>query len=235
MTVRQFLTQHDLASYADVFDRQNVGLEDLGHLSDDDLQADFGMRPYIDRKRFKAAVASLVSGGLSYESLTSGSRANTSPPGPSTSASTLSSIGSYDLYERIGEGGMGSVYRGRHRSSGIAQRQGGDVAIKVVHAHLLSKGDASERFRREAEALALLDHPNIVKVHDVVEEAGRTAIVMEWVPGRALSAVIGKETGPIPWDRAQASVGALLSAVAHAHSRGIVHRDLKPENIVVRG
>jgi serine/threonine-protein kinase len=70
-------------------------------------------------------------------------------------------------------------------------------------------------------------------VHDVVEESGRTAIVMEWVPGRALSAVIGKETGPIPWDRAQALVGPLLSAVAHAHSRGIVHRDLKPENIVV--
>jgi formylglycine-generating enzyme required for sulfatase activity len=103
----------------------------------------------------------------------------------------------------------------------------------VVHAQLLSKGDISERFRREAEALTLLDHPNIVKVHDVVEESGRTAIVMEWVPGRALSAVIGKETGPIPWDRAQAMVVPLLSAVSHAHSRGIVHRDLKPENIVV--
>ena len=142
-------------------------------------------------------------------------------------------VGVYDLLEKVGDGGMGAVYRGRHRITSMAARQGGDVAVKLVHPHLLSKGDMAERFRREAETLAALDHPNIVRIFDVVDAGGRTAIVMEWVPGRPLSAVIGKETGPIPWERAQRLVGPILSAVAHAHGRGVIHRDLKPENIVV--
>ena len=190
-------------------------VSDLAEVTDDELRSLIGMASFADRKRFRAAVGSAPP-------------RSSNPP-----VASVSSMGSYDLLELIGDGGMGSVYRGRHRAAAMAARQGGDVAVKLVHAHLLAKGDISERFRREAEALAALDHPNIVKVHDVVEESGRTAIVMEWVPGRPLSAVIGKETGPIPWERAQDLVGQLLSAVSHAHSRGVVHRDLKPENIVV--
>ena len=190
-------------------------VSDLAEVTDDELRSLIGMASFADRKRFRAAVGSAPP-------------RSSNPP-----VASVSSIGSYDLLELIGEGGMGSVYRGRHRAAAMAARQGGDVAVKLVHAHLLAKGDISERFRREAEALAALDHPNIVKVHDVVEESGRMAIVMEWAPGRPLSAVIGKETGPIPWDRAQAVVAQLLSAVDHAHSRGVVHRDLKPDNIVV--
>ena len=215
MTIREFLTRHDLAAYADAFEAQGVVVSDLAEVTDDELRSLIGMASFADRKRFRAAVGSAPP-------------RSTNPP-----VASVSSLGSYDLLELIGEGGMGSVYRGRHRAAAMAARQGGDVAVKLVHAHLLAKGDISERFRREAEALAALDHPNIVKVHDVVEESGRTAIVMEWVPGRPLSAVIGKETGPIPWERAQAVVAQLLSAVSHAHSRGVVHRDLKPENIVV--
>jgi serine/threonine-protein kinase len=142
-------------------------------------------------------------------------------------------VGAYELIEMVGEGGMGAVFRARHRMPAMAARQGGDVAIKLVHAHLLSEAEAIERLRREAETLASLDHPNIVKVCDLIEETGRTAIVMEWVPGRPLSQVIGTETGPIPWDRALSLVRPMLEAVAHAHSRGVVHRDLKPENILV--
>ncbi len=98
-------------------------------------------------------------------------RASMPPSGsPGVSASSVPSIGAYDLMEKVGEGGMGAVYRGRHRVSAMAARQGGDVAIKVVHPHLLSKGVLVERLRREAEALACLEHPNIVKVYDVVEE-----------------------------------------------------------------
>ena len=206
MTIREFLTRHDLAAYADAFEAQGVVVGDLADVTDDELKSQLGMASFADRKRFKTAAGSLGS----------------SPPRSSVPpVSSVSSIGSYDLLELIGEGGMGSVYRGRHRAAAMAARQGGDVAVKLVHAHLLAKGDISERFRREAEALAALDHPNIVKVHDVVEESGRMAIVMEWVPGRALSAVIGKETAPIPWDRAQAIVGPLLSAVAHARRVGV--------------
>jgi hypothetical protein len=115
----------------------------------------------------------------------------------------------------------------------MAARQGGDVAIKMVHAHLLSNAEVVERLRREADALASLEHPHIVKVHDVVEEGGRAAIVMEWVPGRPLSRVIGTETGPVPWERASAWVRPMLDAVAHAHARGVIHRDVKPENMVI--
>jgi uncharacterized membrane protein YhaH (DUF805 family) len=154
---------------------------------------------------------------------------NTAPGG----GGALGLIGAYELLEKVGEGGMGSVYRGRHRVAAMAARQGGEVAVKVVHPNLLAKADMVERLRREAEALAALEHPNIVKVFDVVEENGQTGIVMEWVPGRPLSMVIGEETGPIPWERAQFWVRPILDAVAHAHERGVVHRDLKPENIVV--
>ena len=143
------------------------------------------------------------------------------------------SVGAYKLLEAVGEGGMGTVYRGRHRVEAMAQRQGGDVAVKLLHPHLASKEGWVDRFRREAEALAALDHPNIVKFYDVVEESGRFGIVMEWVPGRPLSQIIGRETGPIPWDRAQGMVNALLTAVAHAHKRGVIHRDLKPDNVRV--
>ena len=148
-----------------------------------------------------------------------------------SSAAAVAAIGAYDLYELVGEGGMGAVYRGRHRIPAMAARQGGDVAVKLLHPHLAGKDGWVERFRREAEALATLDHPNIVRVFDVVEEAGRFALVMEWVPGRPLSHVIGRETGPIPWERARGMVAPLLSAVEHAHGRAVVHRDLKPDNI----
>lgn len=142
-------------------------------------------------------------------------------------------IGSYVLLEHIGDGGMGVVCRARHRVGMMASRQGGDVAIKLLHAHLCSQAALVSRFRREAEALGALDHPNIVKVYDLIEESGRLAIVMEWIPGRTLSDLIGKVTGPIPWERARTLMVPLLQAMEHAHSRDIVHRDLKPDNIRV--
>jgi serine/threonine-protein kinase len=133
----------------------------------------------------------------------------------------------------VGEGGMGLVFRGAHVDEGVRAKQGGDVAVKVMHAHLARHEDFIQRFRREADALAKLQHPNIVKIHDVVEASGTLALVMAWVPGQSLAHRIGHEYGPIPWHRAAPLFGALLEAMEHAHARGVIHRDLKPENVIV--
>ena len=142
-------------------------------------------------------------------------------------------VGAYRLLGRIGQGGMGSVFRGRHRSAAIADRQGGDVAIKVMHPRFARDEHFQQRFEREASLGLKLDHPGIVKVHDLVVDAGTLALVMEWVEGRSLASLIGNELGPIPWPRAWPMFQQLLDAVEHAHGRGVIHRDLKPDNVMV--
>ena len=142
-------------------------------------------------------------------------------------------LGAYQFVGQIGEGGMGVVYRGRHRRETIAQTQGGDVAIKVLHAHYARNERIKGLFEREADLGVKLDHPGIVKVHELLVDAGRLALVMEFVEGRSLDAIIAQEVGPIPWPRARPMVQQLLDAVGYAHGQGVIHRDLKPENIIV--
>jgi serine/threonine protein kinase len=144
-----------------------------------------------------------------------------------------SSMGSYRVLGDIGQGGMGRVYRGRHRIDRFAERQGGDVAIKVLHAQYAERADILERFEREAELGIRLEHPGIVRVFELISDGGRVALVMELVEGRPLSEMIGSETGPIPWPRAEALVHQMLSAVEYAHAQGVIHRDLKPENVMI--
>jgi serine/threonine protein kinase/formylglycine-generating enzyme required for sulfatase activity len=145
----------------------------------------------------------------------------------------LTEVGAYRLLGLIGEGGMGAVYRGRHRSEAIAERQGVDVAVKVIHPQFARNPDYRNRFEREAALGLMLDHPGIVKVHDLVVDAGNLALVMDFVDGRPLSESIGDASSPVPWDEAWPLVKKLLDAVGYAHDQGVVHRDLKPENILV--
>ena len=152
--------------------------------------------------------------------------------GPSDTT-VLTEVGAYRLLGLIGEGGMGAVYRGRHRSDTIAERQGGDVAVKVMHPQYARNPDYRDRFEREASLGLKLDHPGIVKVHDLVVDGGNLALVMDFVDGRPLSDFIGVAVGPIPWDRAWPLFQKLLEAVGYAHDQGVVHRDIKPENILV--
>ena len=152
---------------------------------------------------------------------------------PATPPGQTRDVGPYRIIDRIGHGGMGSVYRGRHRDEARARLQGGDVCIKKMHPQLTREEDYRDRFRREAALGRRLEHPGIVKVLDEVTDKGELALVMELVKGRSLARFIGRETGPIPWDRAWPMFAELMDAVAHAHEHEVIHRDLKPENVMV--
>jgi eukaryotic-like serine/threonine-protein kinase len=129
---------------------------------------------------------------------------------------------SIELHEEIGRGGMGTVHRAHHI------RLDRPVAVKFLAEPLASQPEFAERFRREARALARLNHPGIVAVHDYGEQDGRGYIVMELVDGQPLSRLL-----PLPADRARALVLEILDALGYAHAAGMVHRDLKPANVLV--
>jgi eukaryotic-like serine/threonine-protein kinase len=133
-----------------------------------------------------------------------------------------SRLGSYEILEPLGQGGMGQVFRARDT------RLEREVAVKLVHPHLLDPQYA-ERFQREARALAALGHPNIASVYEFGEVDGLTFIVMEFVPGETLADRLATSRLSVEDVRRFASqIAAALEAV---HDRGIVHRDLKPGNI----
>jgi eukaryotic-like serine/threonine-protein kinase len=136
------------------------------------------------------------------------------------------SIGPYDVLEPIGSGGMGHVYRARDR---MLSR---DVALKVLPAIFARDPDRLERFRREAQVLAALSHPNIAAIHGFEESGGVQALVLELVVGQTLADRIA--SGPIPIGEAQSLARQIADAIEAAHDRGVVHRDLKPANVKVR-
>jgi serine/threonine protein kinase len=130
---------------------------------------------------------------------------------------------SYRIEAEIGRGGMSVVYRATHL------RLPTHVAIKVLYAHL-SDGTAKSRFRREAELLATIKHPNIVTVYDFNELDGFPFFVMEFLEGEDLSQLLSRDR-KLPLGRALPLVRQMADALGAAHARGIVHRDLKPQNV----
>lgn len=136
-------------------------------------------------------------------------------------------FGRYAVIERIGSGGMGEVFRGRHVDLGR------EVAIKLlkkVGGEAISPALA-ERFRREAEISARLDHPAVVRVHDVGSHPLGMYMVMDLVDGEPLDQLLG--AGPLAPERALELARQVADALAEAHAAGIVHRDIKPQNIMV--
>jgi serine/threonine protein kinase len=131
----------------------------------------------------------------------------------------------YECLEELGRGGMGVVLRARHRALDRV------VAVKLIRADLSRHAAARSRFEAEARAIALLDHPGIVRVHDGGVHAGHPYLVMEYVPGGSLAGRL--RHGPMGPREAAELVAQLARAVHHAHQRGIVHRDLKPANILM--
>ncbi len=136
-------------------------------------------------------------------------------------------IGPYRIDAFLGDGGMGTVFRGTDL------RFDRPVAVKVLHSFFARDCQVRERFRAEAQIQARLSHPNIVHVYDFIEEGELLCLMLEYVDGRPLDKVIAEETGPIPFERCMAIMDQVLRAVGYAHDQGVVHRDLKPSNIML--
>ena len=132
-------------------------------------------------------------------------------------------LGPYEIVAPLGAGGMGEVYRARDT------RLERDVAIKVLPQETADDPSALARFRREAQAIAALQHPNILALYDVGVERATTFAVMELLEGETLRARISDS--PLPWRRAVAIGVEIAEGLAAAHAKGVIHRDLKPENV----
>lgn len=134
--------------------------------------------------------------------------------------------GRYELTDKIGEGGMAVVYKGRDR---LLNRY---VAIKILKPEFARDAKFIEGFRRESQAAASLSHPNIVNIYDVGREGNIHYIVMELIEGSILSDMI-KEQGVIEWKRAVEIAKQIARALSFAHANHIIHRDVKPHNIMI--
>jgi eukaryotic-like serine/threonine-protein kinase len=134
-------------------------------------------------------------------------------------------LGPYEVVARLGAGGMGEVYRARD------PKLNRDVALKVLPAAAALDGERRERFQREAQAIAALNHPNIVTIYSVEDADGTTFLTMELVEGRPLSEALPKSG--LPLGRLLAIGIDVADALAAAHQKGITHRDLKPANIML--
>jgi eukaryotic-like serine/threonine-protein kinase len=137
----------------------------------------------------------------------------------------------YKILDRVGEGGVGAVYRAYDN---ILQR---DVAIKVMRPEYARQSDFRERFLEEARAVARLDHPSIVKVHDFGQDEDLLYIVMEYIPGNNLREILNNLRSQNQWvilTEAIQIVQQTAQAVEYAHSQGLLHRDIKPENLMLK-
>jgi serine/threonine protein kinase/DNA-binding beta-propeller fold protein YncE len=144
---------------------------------------------------------------------------------PPLQAAMLRSFGDYELLGEIARGGMGVVFKARHR------RLNRTVAVKMVLAGQVAGPVELQRFRAEALAAAHLQHPNIVAIHEVGEHDSLPYFSMEYVEGLTLAQVV--QHGPIPADRAAGYVKTIAQAIHYAHQQGVLHRDLKPSNVLI--
>ncbi len=135
-------------------------------------------------------------------------------------------VGRYEIVRLLGHGGMATVYLARDLELNRP------VALKVPHARLLGGAHILDRFRREAQAAAALDHPNICPVYEVGRAGNVHYLAMAYIDGRPLSKLVRPDQ-PLPPRRAVALVRKVALAMHEAHARGVLHRDLKPANVMI--
>ncbi|MEA2560497.1 MAG: eukaryotic-like serine/threonine-protein kinase [Acidobacteriota bacterium] len=133
---------------------------------------------------------------------------------------------SYRIVEKVGEGGMGAVYRA------VDLMLDRDVAIKAIRPELAREPEIVERFRSEARLLARVSHPAIATIYSFFQDGDDLFLAMEFVRGRSLSRVLESE-GALPWDQAVRLLSAAMEGIEVAHRAGIIHRDLKPDNLMI--
>jgi serine/threonine protein kinase len=133
--------------------------------------------------------------------------------------------GRYRILEKLGEGGMGVVYKAEDT------RLKRTVALKFMPPELARDSEAKERFVREAQAAAALSHPNICTIHEIDEEKGRSFITMEYIQGQSLQELI--KTGPQSINKVLDIAVQVAEGLDEAHKKGVVHRDIKSANIMV--
>jgi WD40 repeat protein/serine/threonine protein kinase len=149
-------------------------------------------------------------------------------PSPRDAAVTALEFGDYELFEEIGRGGMGVVYRARQRSLDRV------VALKMILSGRFAGKGSVERLRAEATAAAALQHPNIVAIHEIGEIEGQHFFTMDYVEGRSLAEVISDLRFTIyDFRRSARWLKTLAEAIHYAHEHGVLHRDLKPSNVLV--
>lgn len=134
-------------------------------------------------------------------------------------------VGPYKIIEQLGQGGMATVYKAYHAS---LDRY---VALKALHAAFGEDATFSARFQREARVVAKLEHPHIVPVYDYAEHEKRPYLIMKFIEGDTLKALLNK--GPLTAQEIEKVVDSVGSALGYAHKQGILHRDIKPSNVLV--
>lgn len=142
------------------------------------------------------------------------------------SQSTPQPIGDYEIIHKIAEGGMGAVYKGRHRSSGEV------VAIKVLPPATAKNPVLLKRFEQEYRSAAVIDHPHVVRALDFFGGGPAPFLVMEFVDGESLGTRVERD-GPLPEDMAVRLISQVCQGLHRAHKQGLIHRDVKPDNILV--
>ena len=133
----------------------------------------------------------------------------------------------YEILEKIGEGGMATVYRGTHTTLGR------EVAIKVLHPHLSNALKNRKRFAREARTIERMEHEGILKIYDYSGESAELCyIVTELIEGETLKELIQRD-GMLPSELVALIGVRLADGLAFAHDAGVIHRDIKPENVML--